>query len=168
MILLRGLRPTVLSTGCTTGNGAFTLNSTFTASATTFSFGWDVKGAPANAPVSVWIGLKDPESPLFCGTLNTDALIPISLGTANASGTIALKLNNVPWNQFLAGAYIYNQALAPDKNVFGALISNGLLSTAPRVPGGTAIAVRRIFSSTSATATTGSTPSPSAVAVRFN
>jgi len=164
----QGLRPQVLGAGCTTGNGAMTLNGTLTASATTFSFGWDVKGAPSSVPVSVYIGLRDPNLPLFCSTLHTDALFPVPLGTTDTNGTIPLKLTGLAWSNSFSGFPFFSQALAPDKNVFGASISNGLYSTAPRAKGGTAIQIKRTFTLNSATSATGSTPSSSAVATRFN
>ncbi|MHC4513805.1 MAG: hypothetical protein ACYTGW_05470 [Planctomycetota bacterium] len=164
----QGLRPQVLGKGCTTGNGAMTLNGTLTANSTTLSFGWDVKGAPSSVPVSVYIGLRNPNVPLFCSTLHTDAMFPIPLGTTDANGTIPLNLTGQTWNSSFPGVSFYSQALAPDKNVFGASISNGLYSTTPRVKGGTAIQVKRTFTLNSSTAATGSTPSTSAVATRFN
>lgn len=164
----QGLRPQVLGKGCTTAQGTMTLNSTLTASSTTLSFGWDVKGAPVNVPVSVYIGINNPNIPLFCSTLHTDALFPVALGSTDSSGTVPLKLNNQAWKSSYGGVSFFSQALSPDKNAFGASISNGLYSTTPRVPGGTAIAVRRSYTLNSSTSTTGSTPSTSAVSTKFN
>jgi len=163
-----GLRPQVLGTGCTTGNGTMILNSTLAASSTTLSFGWDLRGAPSTVPVSVYVGFSDPNIPLFCGTLHTNALFPVPLGSTDSGGSIPLRLASLAWSKSLAGVSFFSQALAPDKNAFGASISNGLYSTSPRVPGGTALQIRRTYTLNSSTSLTGSTPSTSACPTRFN
>jgi len=147
------LIPQVLGTGCTTGNGAMSLATSFTVDSTpAYTSRWDVTNASSSVPVSVHIGLLNPDIPFLCGRLHTDALVSMPLGTSSAGG-VATFTANAPWQTSMAGLGLMTQALAIDNAApGGGYLSNGIFLCLPKAVGYAPFAVKRIYSTASSTA----------------
>ena len=166
-----GPNPTELGTGCKTANGTMTLASSFrSTTATGFDFGWSLTGGPASQPTILIFGLGAATVPLFCGNLEiSNPVVFVPLGATSATGAIPLAYASSTWNPNLTEAEIYTQVLALDNTQkSGFALSNGLHSRIPRKPGGaTAYEIKRIYTTTSSTALTGSTPTLTSIAMKY-
>jgi hypothetical protein len=162
------LIPQVLGSGCTTKNGKMTLAGTFIVDSTpTYTLTWTVTNASSNVQVRVYIGLSNPDIPLLCGRLHTDALLPLWLPKSSATGSTSLKLSG-GWVKAMERFPFSVQAIAIDANApGGGFLSNGLFGRLPKAAGGTPYAVKRIYSTSSATATTGTSVTSSCQPTQF-
>ena len=88
---------------------------------------------------------------MFCGRLHTDALLSAPLGTTNAVGLVGRTLTGA-WSAGFAGAPLTTQALAI--NGRNAYLSNGIFLCLPKAVGSAPFLVKRIYSTSSHTATT--------------
>jgi len=139
------LIPQILGSGCTTANGQMTLATTFTVDTANFVSSWSVTGAAGNTPTSVYLGVSNPDFPLLCGRLHTDALVSFPLGPTNATGSASQTITQ-PWLPSLAGACLSAQALSIP------FLSNGLQLCLPKAIGGSPFLVKRIYNTQSSTA----------------
>lgn len=167
-----GATSTLLGTGCNTPNGAMSLTTTFGATATTLNLAFSTLRGPSNAPLSVLLGVSNPNLaiPGFCTNIYSDAIANVALGTTGATGTLAQTLS-FPWSPSFAGWSLYSQTLAPDASQAGFPIafSNGRESPMPLTAGGPApTGIKRTYSLTSSSAATGSSPSVSAVVTQIS
>lgn len=167
-----GATSTALGTGCTTPNGAMSLTTTFSATATNLSLSFATLRAPSTTPLTVLLGLSDPNLaiPGFCANVRTDAIASAPLGTSSATGGLTLALT-FPWSPSFSGWSMYSQIIAPDASQAGfpLAFSNGRQSPMPLTAGGPApTGIKRTYSLTSSGATTGSTPSVSAVVTQIS
>jgi hypothetical protein len=162
------LIPQVLGTGCTTKNGRMTLSGTFSVNSTpTYSLTWNITNTSSSVPVRVYIGLTNPNRPLLCSRLHTEALLLFPPGSSNASGRASLSFSG-PWTSALIGVPFSAQALAFDISApWGGFLSNGLFLRLPKAVGGTPFAVKRMYSTSSVTATTGTTVTNDAMATQL-
>jgi len=162
------LIPQVLGAGCTTKNGKMTLSGTFTVNSTpAYNLTWNVTNASSTVPVRVYIGLFNPNIPFLCGRLHTDALLLFPPGSSNASGTASLSLGG-SWISAMTGVPFSAQAIALDSSApGGGFLSNGLFLRLPKAVGGAAFAVKRMYSTSSVTATTGTTVTSDAMATQL-
>lgn len=159
---------TALGTGCTTPNGTMSLTTSFSADVTDLRLTFSTLRAPATAPLTLLLGLADPDLPLpgLCANLRSDATLALPLGTSSATGTLSNVLFTLPWNGALAGLPLFSQVAAPDASQVGfpVALSNGRESPLPLTRGGPAPTdFRRTYNLTSSSAATGSAPSASAV-----
>ena len=163
--------PSALGAGCKTSNGTMTLSSSFRSSTPTgFDFAWSITGGPSSQPALLIFGLGAATVPLFCGNLEiSQPIVILPYGTTSATGSIPLNHASSTWNPNLKEADIYTQMLALDPTQkSGFALSNGLHSRIPRQPGGAApYDIKRIYSTTSSTALTGSTPTLTSIAVKY-
>lgn len=167
-----GATSTQLGTGCTTPNGVMSLTTTFSATVTTLNLSFSTLRAPSTAPVVLALGVSDPnlQLPGFCTAVRTDALVQVPLGTSSATGTLSAVVLPLPWNNSFASQNLFSQVLSPDASQAGLPIafSNGRMSPTPATSGGPApTGIKRTYSLTSSSATTGSTPSVSAGVTRI-
>jgi hypothetical protein len=162
--------PASLGGGCTTSNGPMELRSRFQSSGpTNFDYGFGITGGPSNQSTLMFIGVRDPDFPLFCGRLHVDPLVDISLGSTSASGAIGITNSSTTWNSSLADQQIITQAYALDPSqASGIAMSNGLRSRTFRSPGGShPYNIKRLYNTSSANNVTGSNPSRSTVATKY-
>ncbi|MBI5849658.1 MAG: hypothetical protein HZB39_01245 [Planctomycetes bacterium] len=167
-----GATTTALGTGCTTQNGAMSLTTTFTATATALNLTWSTASGPSSVPLTVLLGLSDPNLaiPGFCANIRSDAIISVPLGDTGPTGSLAQTMS-FPWSPAFAGWDMFTQTLAPDASqaAFPLALSNGRRSPMPATAGGPGSnGIKRTYSTTSLNATTGSTPSVSAVVTEIN
>jgi hypothetical protein len=165
-------QPETQGQGCVTSQGRFALTSAHEATSSTLSLRWAVQAALPQSPVLMLFGIQDPQLALpgLCASLHSDLALPIALlGQSDASGSIPMTtLLSAPWNSAFAGLPTQVQALCLDATQPGLpfVLSNGLQSPLPLVPGQADLQVLRIYSNKT-TGPIGTTPSKSAAPVEY-
>ena len=159
------------SAGCTTANGPFQKRDGYRTTASALNVGWEVRGGPSNAAVTVLLGaqLQSVAVPGLCAPLAVLPLLTLPLGTTDGAGALPLGATSLTWNPTLAGAEVAAQAAALDVTQPGLpiAVSNGTRTVLPKVLGNPGINCKRTFTQGSATATTGSSVSVTAAPTQF-
>jgi hypothetical protein len=156
--------------GCTTANGAFRKRDGYRTSATALDVGWEVRGGPASAPVTLLLGTQLANLPVgLCAPLGLQPLLMVPLGTTDAAGNLPLGAFSVAWNPTLARAELAAQAVAPDATQPGLplALSNATRTVLPKVLGNPGINCKRTFTLNSSSATTGSSVTVTAVPTQY-
>lgn len=136
---------TVLGTGCTATGRTTAFSHFFAALAyapgdPNFGLRLEHSGsnAPASAPLSVLLGIGDPNLglPGLCANLRTDAILDLPRAAASASGFVSTQFFDLPFNASTAGLTLYTQFVAPDVGQPGLPIalSNARVTTVPTPP----------------------------------
>jgi len=140
---------TLLGTGCTaTGQtSSMALSSTIKNQVTRFRIAYNLTNGPITQPAYVNLDLSNANLtvPGLCTTVFATPLIPIPLGTTDASGDVqGFSIENIAFNPALVGVQLYSQAIALDPGQPGipVALSNGRLNTIPSTPANPASVTR--------------------------
>ena len=141
---------TALGTGCNTSNGAFVNITGFdvTQFGNASSLSLSATGAPSSSPISLLLGVSDPNFtlPSWCRPLRCLPIVALPVGASDASGAFSASFPTGLWDGTAWLAPLYTQLLAPDAAQLPVPVSlsNGELLILPAIP----VDVRSTYSTT--------------------
>jgi hypothetical protein len=160
-------------TGCAAGpqRSEMRLSSFARTSATTIELGFELRSAPAGAPIVLALGTSDPmfALPGLCAALRTDAALTLSLAVADAVGSVAPRVFLLPWDPQLAGATLFAQSAAsdPSQPALPVVVSSGNRTTVPGAQGGPLVLAKTAANTTAALAPTAAGVLSGGIVARF-